>query len=108
MLFLGVTVLAVGVHMAAAWRNTEIHAQRLVLNAGVLLVGVVLTVRFFSADQELLIALGHYVTLIQLCKLFERKKDRDYVQMLVMSLLLVLAGAMMCQDLLFAVELDFD
>lgn len=101
--FVVAALLAVGVHWVATCRNTEIFARRLVLNAGVALVGVVLLVRFFTTDQELLIALGHYVTLIQLCKLFERKGDRDYVQMLVMSMLLVLAGAMICQELLFAI-----
>lgn len=100
--FLAVTILTVGVHAAMAWRNMEIYAHRFVLNSSVMLVGLGLMVRFFVARQDLLIALGHYVTLIQLCKLFERKADRDYYQMMVMSLLLVLAAAMMCQDLLFA------
>jgi transglutaminase-like putative cysteine protease len=101
--FLVVTVVTIGVHAVAAWRHTEIYAHRFVLNVSVLLVGLGLMARFFLASQDLLIALGHYVTLIQLCKLFERKADRDYYQMMVMSLLLVLAAAMMCQELLFAV-----
>ena len=102
LVFLVISWAAVVVHMVAAERNVELYAHRTVLNAGVVLVGIVLTVRFFTTDEDLLIALGHYVTLIQLCKLFERKRDRDYVQMLVMSLLLVLAAAMICQELLFA------
>jgi len=100
--FFLVSLAAVLLHAIAAWRSREIYAHRLLLNAGVMLVGTVLAVRYFIGDEDLLIALGHYVTLIQLCKLFERKRDRDYVQMLVMSLLLVLAASMMCQDLLFA------
>ena len=102
LLFLLLSWVAVVVHMVAAERHCEVYAHRMVLNLGVVLVGVALTIRFLTSDQDLLIALGHYVTLIQLCKLFERKRDRDYIQMLVMSLLLVLAATMICQEMLFA------
>jgi len=102
LVFLLIAWVAVVVHMIAAERNVELYAHRVVLNTGVVLVGVILTVRYLTTRQDLLIALGHYVTLIQLCKLFERKRDRDYLQMIVMSLLLVLAAAMVCQELLFA------
>ena len=101
--FFVISSVTVLVHVFVAERNMEIYANRTVLNVGVLVVSIVLVVRFLTSSQELLVALGHYVTLIQVCKLFERKRDRDYVQMLVMSLLLVLAAAMMCQELLFAV-----
>jgi len=101
-LFAAISAGVIVAHALAAWRHAEIHAHRAVLNGGVLAVSAVLLVRYLTSEEDLLIALGHYVTLIQVCKLFERKKDRDYVQLLVMSLLLVLAGAMICQELLFA------
>jgi len=102
LLFAAICAIGVIVHALAAWRHVEIHAHRMVLNGSVLVVSAVLLARYLSSDEDILISLGHYVTLIQLCKLFERKKSRDYVQVLVMSLLLVLAGAMKSQDLLFA------
>ncbi|MGB2824111.1 MAG: DUF3488 and transglutaminase-like domain-containing protein [Phycisphaerae bacterium] len=101
--FFLIACVPIGMHVWAAARKREIHAHRIVLNGGVLAVSAVLLLRYLTSSEDLVLALGHYVTLIQLCKLFERKKDRDYVQMMVMSLLLVLAGAMICQELLFAV-----
>jgi len=95
------SLLVVVIHWFATCRHRELFVHRSVLNASVVLVGIVLAVRFFARDQDLLLSLAHYVMLVQLCKMFERKADRDYVQMLVMSMLLVLAAAMICQDLLF-------
>ncbi len=101
--YLAISAVAIAVHAAAAFRRREVCVRRLLLNLAVVALGVLLVWRFLSSRQNLLVALGHYVSLIQLCKLFERKRHRDYVQMLVMSLLLALAAGMMSQDLLFGV-----
>jgi transglutaminase-like putative cysteine protease len=101
--FFLIVCVPIALHVWAAARELEIHAHRTVLNGGVLAASGVLLLRYLARDEDLVVALGHYVMVIQLCKLFERKRDRDYVQMMVMSLLLVLAGAMICQELLFAV-----
>jgi transglutaminase-like putative cysteine protease len=102
LLLLIASLLVVVLHWFATCRNRELFVRRTLLNGSVVLVGIVLGVRYFRGDQDLLLALSHYVMLVQLCKMFDRKGDRDYVQMLVMSLLLVLAASMICQDLLFA------
>ena len=102
-LLLAASIAAIGGSWLAAHRHREIYVSRTVLNLGVILVGVALVARYITADQELLAALGQYVMLIQICKLFERKGNRDYIQMIIMSLLLVLASAMICQELLFAI-----
>jgi len=102
-LLLATSMAAIGGSWLAAHRHREIYVSRTVLNLGVILVGVALVARYITADQELLAALGQYVMLIQICKLFERKGNRDYIQMIIMSLLLVLASAMICQELLFAI-----
>ena len=101
-LLLAVSMAAIGLNWLAARRHREIYVNRTVLNIGVVLVGVALVARYITADQELLAALGDYVMLIQICKLFDRKGNRDYIQMIIMSMLLVLASAMICQELLFA------
>jgi transglutaminase-like putative cysteine protease len=102
-LLLAVSIAAIGGSWLAAHRHREIYVSRTVLNLGVILVGVALVARYITVEQELLAALGNYVMLIQICKLFERKGNRDYIQMIIMSLLLVLASAMICQELLFAI-----
>ncbi|MCD6304647.1 MAG: DUF3488 domain-containing protein, partial [Planctomycetes bacterium] len=101
-LLLLLTAVPVAGHVIAARRHVEIYAFRPILNSGVLAIGLLLLVRYLRVREDPLVALGHYVMLIQVCKLFDRKRDRDYIQMLVMSLLLVLAAGMMCQSLLFA------
>lgn len=99
------SVLAMGGSWLAAHYRREIYLRRMTINAAVLVLGIALVWRFFALNQMLLLALGHYVMLIQICKLFERKGNRDYVQMIVMSLLLVLAAAMMTQELAFGLML---
>ncbi len=99
---LAISLVAIGATWLASHRRREIYVRRQVLNLSVVLVGIVLIVRYLVSNQELLIVLGHYVMLIQICKLFERKSDRDYIQMIIMSLLLVLASSMICQELIFA------
>jgi transglutaminase-like putative cysteine protease len=101
-LLLAASMAAMGGNWLAARRHREIYVSRPMLNFGVILVGVALVARYVTAEQELLAALGNYVMLIQICKLFDRKGNRDYIQMIIMSLLLVLASAMICQELLFA------
>jgi len=102
-LLLAASIAAVGGSWLAAHRHREIYVSRTVLNVAVVLVGVVLVTRYITVEQELLTALGSYVMLIQICKLFDRKGNRDYIQMIIMSMLLILASAMICQELLFAV-----
>ncbi|MHC4983595.1 MAG: transglutaminase TgpA family protein [Planctomycetota bacterium] len=93
--------LAVGVNALAASRDREVYVHRSFVNASVLAATAVMIIELIGAT-ELLVALGHYLILIQLCKLFERKRDRDYVQLLTMSILLMVAGTMVCQSLWFA------
>jgi len=97
--------LAVGVNFLAARRQRELYVQRGFVNLGVLAGTLALLVELFGAKLELIEALGHYIILIQLCKLFERKSNRDYMQMIVLSLLLMVAAAMRSDSLLFAVLL---
>jgi len=101
-IMLTMSLVAMGASWLASHRHKEIYISRQMLNLSVVLMGIVLVTRYLLSNQELLIVLGHYVMLIQICKLLERKSDRDYIQMIVMSLLLVLASSMICQELIFA------
>lgn len=97
--------LVVGVNMLAVRSGKEVSLQRLFVNLAVLGATAVLFMEIVLRDLPVLRALGHYLILIQLCKLFERKRNRDYAQMLALSLTTVVAAGLISRELWFAVML---
>lgn len=97
--------VAVGINLLATWRAKEIYVRRLLVNVGVLLAGAMLVGELLLTREHELVALGHFLILILLCKLFERKTNRDYVQMLGMSLLLMVAATLLTVDVWFGLAL---
>ncbi|MGC9453457.1 MAG: transglutaminase TgpA family protein [Phycisphaerae bacterium] len=97
--------LVVGVNILAVRSGKEVSLQRLFVNLAVLGATGVLFLEVFLRDLPALRALGHYLILIQLCKLFERKRNRDYAQMLALSLTTVVAAGLISRHLWFAVAL---
>ncbi|HAU36889.1 MAG TPA: hypothetical protein DCX07_04145 [Phycisphaerales bacterium] len=102
--FLVIATLAIGVNYLASQRGHEVYVHRVFVNTGVLMAAAALIVELFR-NTETLEALGHFMILIQLCKLFERKTNRDYVQMLLLSLLLVLGATLQTGALGYAILL---
>lgn len=49
-----------------------------------------------DGSPNLLLILGHFMTGILICKLFDRKTTRDYAQMFTLTLLVMVAGAIFC------------
>jgi transglutaminase-like putative cysteine protease len=101
--YLLAATLAVALNAYAAQKGKEVFVQRVFVNAGVLVATGILILEVVGRDRDmLLIALGHYFILILVCKLFEHKTNRDYVQMLALSMLLTVVPAIMCEKLWFA------
>jgi transglutaminase-like putative cysteine protease len=96
-------LFAVTVNMLATHWSKEVFVERIFVNIGVLVATAILILEIFFGGVASLIALGHYMVLIQLCKLFERKRNRDYVQMLLLSLLLMVAAGVISDSLPLAV-----
>ncbi len=94
---------AVGVNLWAVRRRKEVYVGRLLVNVAVCLATLILLLEVFSIGLSPLVALGHYLILIQLCKLFERKSNRDYVQLLVLSLLLLVASSLISANYVSAI-----
>ncbi|MFB3892282.1 MAG: transglutaminaseTgpA domain-containing protein [Phycisphaerae bacterium] len=94
--------IAVGVNLAAVVRRKEIYVSRMFINISVIAATLVFIAELIGQPLSLLAALGHYLILIQVCKLFERKGNRDYAQMLIMSLLLMVAASLACRELWLA------
>ncbi len=94
--------LGVGVNLLAVRRNQEVYIQRVFVNVGVLAATAIMLLELVRTADPLIVKLGHYLILIQLCKLFERKRNRDYVQLLALSVLLMVAGAMISTSIWYA------
>jgi len=99
------TTVAVGANLLALRRHREIHVRRLYINIAVLLASVILLAEVVFGGKDMKLSLGHYLVLIQLCKLFEHKANRDYVQILVLSALVMVVGVLLSSELWFAVTL---
>lgn len=56
-------------------------------------------------QQNLILALGHFIVGLILCKLYEVKTNRDYGQILILTLLLMLSAAILTTSAIFAVTL---
>ncbi len=79
---------------------------RWMINVGVLLVSLFLFWELVIEHQpNLLLGLGHFMTGLILCKLLEKKTNRDYAQLLILSLLLILSGSILTTSPIFAVFL---
>ena len=108
--FLLAGTAVVGVNLIAATRGKEIYLYRHFVNALVLGGGVLFIVESLN-DESLatlsagglpLQAITHFIMIIQMCKLLERKRNRDYSQMLILSFLTVLSGSLICELLWYA------
>ena len=100
--YLLAATFAVTINMLAVRGAKEVHVRRLFVNIGVVCATVILVIEVLTGHWLMLQAVGHYLILLQLCKLFERKTNRDYVQILALSALSIIAATMIYHSLLFA------
>lgn len=96
---LAVCVLALQIWLTRTARFRPI--PRLVAN-GATLLALVYTFYSIRFAESPIIVIGQFLVLMQLIKLFELRANRDYAQLLVLSLLLMVAGAISTPSLLFA------
>lgn len=105
----GLLALSVMVWALSWWLVESSDATpfpRWMINVGVLLVALYLFWELVIERQpNLLLGLGHFMTGLILCKLLEKKTNRDYSQLLILSLLLILSGAILTTSPIFAVIL---
>jgi transglutaminase-like putative cysteine protease len=104
--YLGACWLAIGVNYYAVARNQEVYVDRLWVNlCGVLsLVLVLVEYRIRGrAEASLLEVVGHFLILVQLCKLFVQKRARDYAQLIALNIMLMITAALLSAGMLFSV-----
>ncbi len=103
---LGVAVLLTGLSWFFIENGNGPPVPRWVINSAVLFVSLILFWELVIQRQSnLILALGHFITGLILCKLFETKSNRDWGQLLVLSLLLILSSAILTTSAVFAMIL---
>jgi transglutaminase-like putative cysteine protease len=118
LLLLGVTGFAVASESPGLWLLTAggislnawlvksrrfVPMPRLLANAVTLFATVVVVMEIYQGDTTPVLTIGQFLALLHIVKLFEQRANRDYAQLLVLSLLLMVAGAISTASLLFGV-----
>jgi len=111
--FLAAGTLTVGMNLFATLRGKELYMNRLfiyvLVSAGLVLLFVETfndeTVATFLNGGLSLEGITHFIIIILLAKLCQRKRNRDYVQMLALSFAAAMAGSLICEQLWYAVLL---
>ncbi len=117
-LFLGMTGFALSAEAPLLWLFSIaaltfnaylVHSGRFtpvprwLANAATLLALFYITWQVLLSQAPPLLYIGEFLVLLQVIKLFEARANRDYAQMLILSLLLMVAAAITASSLAFAV-----
>jgi transglutaminase-like putative cysteine protease len=102
----GLWVVATGGILLNAWlvktrRFTPM--SRILANIVTLAALGLVTLEVRAGDATPILTVGQFIVLLHLVKLFEQRGNRDYAQLLVLSLLLMVAAAISTASLLFAI-----
>jgi transglutaminase-like putative cysteine protease len=102
-------LLVAGVAAAASWYVTEgprgWSLPRWASNLAILGASVNVFFELLSGGDTVVGVLGRYAVWLTLIRLYERRTHREYANLMWMSLVLVVAGALESSDLLFGVAL---
>src|SRR5438094_3996062 len=104
----GLWVLSVGAILLNGWliKMGYFHPlPRLLANLITLLALLYIVYEVLSPGITPIMVIGQFLVILQLVKLFEQRANRDYAQLLVLSLLLVVAASINTASLLFGVLL---
>jgi transglutaminase-like putative cysteine protease len=97
-------IVAAGGIMLNAWlvkTDRFVPMSRVLANLVTLVALAVVTFEVRAGDSTPILTIGNFIVLLHLVKLFELRANRDYGQLLVLSLLLMVAAAISTASLLF-------
>lgn len=104
-------LLVTGAIAAAAWYVAEgprgLALPRWLSNVLIILASIAVVPDIILHPTDAPGVLGRFAVYLCLIKLYERKSCRDYAQLLWLTLVLVVAGALSSRDLLFGVAVFF-
>ena len=102
-------LLVAGAIGAMSWYVTEgPHGRflpRAAVNFGALLATAWLAIELLTWRSQLLAAMSHFILVLQLLMLYARKSDREYSQLLVLSVLQVISASVLSISMLYGVFL---
>src|SRR5438874_2387715 len=104
----GVWVLSVGLVLLNGWLMSIGRFRplpRAVANLITLLALMYIVYQIRASGVTPILVIGEFLVLLQLVKLYEQRANRDYAQLLVLSLLLVVAASINTASLLFGILL---
>lgn len=102
----GLWLLAAGGISINAWlvkTHRFVPLPRLVASVVTLAALALVALEVRAGDTTPILTVGQYIILLHLIKLFEQRANRDYAQLLVLSLLLMVAAAISTASLLFGI-----
>src|SRR5687767_11909906 len=80
---------------------------RWLANIATILALLYVVQQIFTAKGPPLMFIGQFLVLLQIIKLFEQRANRDYAQLLILSLLLMVAACINTASLLFGILMIF-
>lgn len=104
----GLWLLSVGAILLNAWLVKTGHFRplpRLVANLVTILALLYVTLQIRQIGAPHILLIGQFLVLLQLVKLYEQRANRDYAQLLVLSLLLMVAASINTASLMFGILL---
>lgn len=97
------TFMAVGFNAWLVKTNAFRPMPRLVSNVVTILAFVYVALQVRALGPKAVLVIGQFLVLLQLVKLYEQRANRDYAQLLVLSLLLMVAASISTASLAFGV-----
>jgi hypothetical protein len=103
----GVWLLSVGGMLLNAWlvKTGRFRPLPRLLANGITILALLYVGTQFRLGNTPVQVIGHFLVLLQLVKLYEQRGNRDYAQLLVLSLLLMVAASINTASLLFGMLL---
>ena len=102
-------LLIAGALAAMSWYITEGPAGRFLprwgVNAGALLASGWLALDLLGNRSHVVSAMGHFTMALQLLMLYARKSDREYSQLLVLSLLQMISASVLSVSMIYGIFL---
>jgi len=102
-------VLAAGTLSTLSWYVVEGPGgkplPRWLINLGVIAVTIWLFYTQVTRQKPLIIGLGEFILCIQIFKLYERKANRDYAQLIVLSLMQMICASIISAEIVFGILL---
>lgn len=104
----GIWVLAILLTLINGWlirENLFKPVPRLISNLVTLVAAAYLFLQLHARHTSPLLLIGQFLVVLQVVKLWEQRSNRDYAQLLVLSLLLMVAAAISTSSLVFGLML---